>query len=82
MQPEKLVLGLELSLKLVEFSILTLLFEIQPLFTNTINTTNTFASLSPIEHITDWVRQLFGTVERRLNEQTVQMAETREKPNN
>ena len=36
---------------------------------------NTPFSLSSIETILSWARQMFGVIEQKLNEQTVQMAE-------
>ena len=43
---------------------------------------STFFSLSPIEAIFIWVRQMFGATERNLNEHAVQMAESKKKKNN
>ena len=34
-----------------------------------------FFSFSPIETIFSWVRQMFGVIKQKLNEQTIQMAE-------
>ena len=35
---------------------------------------NTSISFSPIETILSWARQMFGVIEQKLNEQTIQMA--------
>ena len=37
--------------------------------------TNTFFSFSTIESILFWARQIFGVIEQKLNEQTIQMTE-------
>ena len=40
---------------------------------------NTLFSLSPIETIFSWARQMFGFIKQNLNEQTIQITEFKKK---
>ena len=42
---------------------------------------STFFSLSPIEIIFSWVRQMFEAIERELNEQTVEFEKNKKQTN-